>query len=146
MRRRGESNGLFAEINMVPFNDVLLVLLVIFMLTATFLVAGAGLDISLPRARTAAPLEHRQVLIVLDKSGKVFVEGREAKVDEIPPLLSRLAESEPDIVAIVAADREVPYGRVVGVLDAVRLSGVKYLALAAQPEGEVKLTNVPRQP
>ena len=144
MRRRGASDGLFAEINMVPFNDVLLVLLVIFMLTATFLVAGAGIEISLPEARTAAPVERRQVLIVVDRTGKVFVEGREAKVDEIPALLSRLAGKRPDVVAVVAADRAVPYGRVVEVLDAVRLSGLRYIALAAQPEGEVKLTNVPR--
>jgi len=141
--RGGESGGLFAEINMVPFNDVLLVLLVIFMLTATFLVAGSGIDISLPRARTAVPLERRQVLIVIDRRGKVFVEGRGVEVDEIPSLLSGLRRGKPDIVAIVAADRAVPYGRVVEVLDAVRLSGVEYLALAAQPEGEVKLTNVP---
>jgi len=142
--RRGQPDGLFAEINMVPFNDVLLVLLVIFMLTATFLVAGAGVEISLPKARTASPVEQSQVLIVVDKSGRVFVEGREVRVEEIPSLLSRLAERKPEVVAVVAADKEVPYGRVVEVLDAVRLSGVEYLALAAQPEGEVKLTNVLR--
>lgn len=137
-RKRGE---LFWEINMVPFNDVLLVLLIIFMMTASFIVTGTGLNITLPQAATAVPQEQTQIAIFITKDGAVYLGGQEVRVEELLDKLSQEAQRGKTVV-IISGDRGVPYGKVVDVLDAVRLSGLEYIALAAElkapPEGKKK--------
>lgn len=135
-RRRGE---LFWEINMVPFNDVLLVLLIIFMMTASFIVTGTGLNITLPQAATAVPQEQTQIAIFITRDGSVYLGGREVRIEDLLDKLSQEAQRGKTVV-IISGDRGVPYGKVVDVLDAVRLSGLEYIALAAElkapPEGK----------
>lgn len=137
-RKRGE---LFWEINMVPFNDVLLVLLIIFMMTASFIVTGTGLNITLPQAATAVPQEQTQIAIFITKDGAVYLGGQEVRVEDLLDKLSQEAQRGKTVV-IISGDRGVPYGKVVDVLDAVRLSGLEYIALAAElkapPEGKKK--------
>jgi len=129
MKRRKE---IFWEINMVPFNDILLVLLIIFMMTASFIVTGTGIDISLPEAATAAPTEQTQIAIFITKQGDVYLGGEKVSVEKLLDKLTEEAQRNSKIVVIVSGDRDVPYGRVVDVLDAVRLSGLDYIALAAE--------------
>lgn len=136
MKKRKE---IFWEINMVPFNDILLVLLIIFMMTASFIVTGTGIDISLPEAATASPTEQTQIAIFITKDGDVYLGGEKVTVEK---LLDRLTEEVPrssKIVVILSGDRDVPYGRVVDVLDAVRLSGLEYIALAAELKSPPKV-------
>jgi|YelNatPaOPRAMG01_1025707.scaffolds.fasta_scaffold18372_7 biopolymer transport protein ExbD len=129
MRKKRE---IFWEINMVPFNDILLVLLIIFMMTASFIVTGTGIDISLPQAATAAPQEQTQIAIFITKDGKVYLGGEELTVERLLDRLTEEAQRNQKIVVIVSGDRNVPYGKVIDVLDAVRLSGLDYIALAAE--------------
>jgi biopolymer transport protein ExbD len=131
-----DDEEVFAEINIVPFTDVCLVLLIIFLMTASFLVTGSGLHIELPSATTAAPQENSQIVIFITEKGDIFLAGEAVDLEHLLDRLTVEAAKSPKIVVVVSADRRVPYGSVVEVLDAVRLSGLEYLALAAEIKGE----------
>lgn len=127
-----EADDVFAEINIVPFTDVCLVLLIIFLMTASFLVTGSGLEIELPTASSAAPQDESQIVIFVTEKGEVYLAGEKVGLEQLLGRLTVEAAKSHKIVVVVSADRRVPYGSVVEVLDAVRLSGLEYLALAAE--------------
>ena len=132
MRRRSRDDGLFAEINIVPFTDVCLVLLIIFMITANFIAMGGQLNIELPQAVTALPARQGQVLVYINAAGQTYLAGQVVQPQELAAKLQAEAQANPELVVAVSADRNVPYQRVVTALDAVRAAGVSYLALAAE--------------
>jgi biopolymer transport protein ExbD len=105
-------------------------------MTASFLVTGSGLHIELPSATTAAPQENSQIVIFITEKGDIFLAGEAVDLEHLLDRLTVEAAKSPKIVVVVSADRRVPYGSVVEVLDAVRLSGLEYLALAAEIKGE----------
>lgn len=133
-RRRRRDDDVFSEINIVPFTDVCLVLLIIFMITANFIATGQGLNIELPTAATALPETHGQVVVFITAAGEVYLNGDRVQPEGLARRLSDAAEQDPEMTVIVSADRKVPYERVVDVLDAVRTAGVSYLALAAEEQ------------
>ncbi len=137
MKRRHRSDELFSEINIVPFTDVCLVLLIIFMITANFIATGTAMSIELPEASTAVAQDQLQAVVFITATGQVYLNSRPVRPQELPGLLEDEAEANPELIVVVSADRKVPYEKVVAVLDAVRLAGVEYLALAAEiPEAE----------
>jgi|YNPNPStandDraft_1061719.scaffolds.fasta_scaffold60594_2 biopolymer transport protein ExbD len=127
-----DADDVFAEINIVPFTDVCLVLLIIFLMTASFLVTGSGLEIELPTASSAVPQDENQIVIFVTAKGEVYLAGEKTSLEALLDRLTEEAAKSQKIVVVVSADRKVPYGSVVEVLDAVRLSGLEYLALAAE--------------
>ncbi len=132
MRRRRREDELFAEINIVPFTDVCLVLLIIFMITANFIAMGGQMNIELPEAATALPANQGQTVIFINAAGAIFLTGEIVEPAELAARLQAEAQRDPELVVTVSADRTVPYDRVVAALDAVRAAGVSYLALAAE--------------
>lgn len=132
--RRREADEPFAEINIVPFTDVILVLLIIFMITANFIATGQGLNIELPTAASALPETHGQAVVFITGAGEVYLNSERLEPAALRPRLVSAAEQDPEMVVVISADRKVPYERVVDVLDAVRLAGVSYLALAAETQ------------
>ena len=139
MRRRRRDDELFAEINIVPFTDVCLVLLIIFMITANFIAMGGQLNIELPQAVTALPASQGQVLVYINEAGEIYLAGEVVQPQELAGKLQAEAQDNPELVVAVSADRNVPYQRVVTALDAVRAAGVSYLALAAEmPEANAQ--------
>ena len=139
MRRRRHDDDLFAEINIVPFTDVCLVLLIIFMITANFIAMGGQLNIELPQATTALPASQGQVLVYINAAGQTYLAGEVVAPQELAEKLQAEARDNPDLVVAVSADRNVPYQHVVTALDAVRAAGVSYLALAAEtPEANAR--------
>ncbi len=133
-RRRRRDDDVFSEINIVPFTDVCLVLLIIFMITANFIATGQGLNIELPTAATALPETQGQVVVFITAAGEVYLNADRVQPEGLARRLSDAAEQDPEMTVIVSADRKVPYERVVDVLDAVRTAGVSYLALAAEEQ------------
>lgn len=130
-RERGGSDAPLAEINVTPFVDVMLVLLVIFMITAPML--ASGLRVNLPKASTAQPLNPAEPLIVLiGKDGKLFV-GAEAKTREelVATLKARLTPDDVRPIQI-KGDRETPYGEIVSVLDLLSAGGLTRIAIATE--------------
>jgi biopolymer transport protein TolR len=126
-----------AEINVTPLVDVMLVLLIIFMVTAPLLTAGVPVD--LPDAR-AKPLEteDKPVQISIDRAGKLFVDDTELGEADLPARLERIAtaaEGEKPPQIFLRADRGLDYGRVMRVMGELNRAGLNRVALVTVEEG-----------
>jgi biopolymer transport protein ExbD len=119
--RRGRQ--VFAEINITPLTDVCLVLLIIFMVTATFLTQSPGLDVALPKSNSARDLPAKRVELTVARDGLVYLDGQ--TVDK-PRLANALAEKLQQTslkTVVIKADADVPYRHVVDVMDAACILG-----------------------
>jgi biopolymer transport protein ExbD len=124
-----------AEINVTPLVDVMLVLLIIFMVTAPMLTAG--MHVELPQASTARPVDPQNpVVLTIQSDGKISLGGDEVERPQMVAAVRALMGDSQRIVH-VRGDREVAYGEVVGVLDELALNGITKLSLIAnQRSGE----------
>lgn len=124
-----------SEINMTPLIDVMLVLLVIFIITAPLL--GGALRLDLPRASNTVPTQTAQVVqIALDAQAQIYVDAQLVAQPALPERLQTLARIRPGAEVQVRADRNVPYGQVMAVMDAAQRVGLTRIALVAQPAGQ----------
>src|SRR5206468_1252510 len=121
-----------SQINVTPLVDVMLVLLVIFMVTAPILQQGVNVD--LPQV-AAGPLEGKdeQLVVVITRDGKVQLNDTPLKVDELGQKLSAIVRLQPDRAIYLRADKNIPYGKVVEVMAAVRNAGVRKLGMVTEP-------------
>jgi biopolymer transport protein TolR len=133
-RRRGRKRAI-NEINMTPFIDVMLVLLIVFMVSAPLLSAGVPLD--LPQGR-AAPLnvEARPVTISIDAQGRVFLEEDEISDNEIVTAIGRRVQEGAQERVYVRGDRRVDYGRVAEIMSIITSGGYARVALVTLPPTE----------
>ncbi|HET8759838.1 MAG TPA: biopolymer transporter ExbD, partial [Nitrospiria bacterium] len=113
-RRRTDPGRLLAEINVVPLVDVVLVLLVIFMITAPLMLRGIDIDLPKSSVNTIKP-EERMMLTVSRDRAVYFDKERIARVS-LDEKLTRIAREKPDVTLYLRADRDVPYGAVVEVM------------------------------
>jgi biopolymer transport protein TolR len=129
------SDRLMSDINVTPFVDVMLVLLVIFMVTAPMMMQGV--DVTLPAA-TAKPLvtQKENLVITVDKAQKVHINDYEVEVDYLRDKLSKILENKPDREVYFRADKEVPYGVVVNVMAEIKAAGVEKLGMVTVPVEE----------
>ena len=132
-RRRRDKRGVINEINMTPFIDVMLVLLIIFMVTAPLMTAGVPLD--LPKA-AAAPLnvDAKPVTLSIKADGKVFLGENALAEADIVPGVTAAARQGFDERIFVRGDRRVDYGRVAQVMAIVTSAGFKRVALVTEAE------------
>ena len=131
-RRRGEGMPLNAEINVVSLIDIMLLLLVIFMITAPIM--QGGVDVALPRA-DARPLQPKSGLVVtVNRDGDIFVEQARLSYAEFRTSFKALAARQGREGIYLRADERVPYGAVVRVLAVMRSAGVGDVGLIAEPE------------
>jgi biopolymer transport protein TolR len=131
-RRRRERMPLNAEINVVSLIDVMLLLLVIFMITAPIM--QGGVDVALPRAE-ARPLEPKSGLVVtVNRAGEIYVDETRLRYDEFRTSFRALASRRGSQGVYLRADQGVPYGTVVRVLAVMRAAGVGDVGLVAEPE------------
>lgn len=132
-RTRGRKLALNAEINVVNLIDVMLLLMVIFMITAPIM--QGGVDVSLPKAE-ARPLDAKSGLVVsIDRSGTIFVDKDKLTYEEFRASFKALADRHEKGGVYLRADQGVPYGMVVRVLAVMRASGSTDVGLVAEPEG-----------
>jgi len=126
-----------AEINVVPYIDVMLVLLVIFMITAPLLTQGVKVD--LPQA-TANPVDNpdRETLVVtVDRAGTMYLDDREMKPGDLQSKVSKILELRPKTPVLVRADREVRYNEVVKAMVLLQAAGAPSVGLVTEsPERE----------
>jgi biopolymer transport protein TolR len=133
---------IISDINVTPLVDVVLVLLVIFMITAPIL-AARGILVNAPTTvsgdQVATPL---QVALrrMPDQAIRMYVNGRElTSYDAVRAELERARQSDPDLKAVIAADIEVPYGEVMQAIDQIKRAGIQKFALASKrPQGDDK--------
>jgi biopolymer transport protein TolR len=123
---------LIAQINITPLVDVMLVLLVIFMITAPML--QQGVNVALPQV-AAQPLRvsHEQLVIIIRADGAVQLDGAPTAVSELIGELTPLLSADPDRPVHVRADKSVPYGRVAEVMAAVQKAGAKKIGMVTEP-------------
>ncbi len=132
MSRRRDRMPLNAEINVVSLIDVMMLLMVIFMITAPIM--QGGVDVALPKAE-AKPLEPKSGLIVtVNREGKIFVDETELTFNEFRTSFAALASERGKQGVYLRADQGVPYGAVVRVLAIMRSTGVPDVGLVAEPE------------
>ena len=129
--RSGKSR-VMAEINITPFTDVCLVLLIIFMVSASFLGAPHGRDVKLPTAsrQSSTELPPRDITIALNRAGDLFIDDKKATLPEVRQDLQDYSTTNKIHNVIIKADQSVMYDDVVRIMDTVRGAGVTYMSLA----------------
>ena len=119
-----------AEINVTPFIDVMLVLLVIFMVAAPLMTVGV--PVQLPKTAAQKVSQPRQPVVVsVDQDGRVFLRSEELAPADVAPRLAALAREDPDAVVHVRGDRSLSYGRVMEVMGQVSQAGFARVSLIA---------------
>jgi biopolymer transport protein ExbD len=131
-----EDNGIISEINITPLTDVMLVLLIIFMVTATFFVSEPAMQVALPPAVTSelVPKENGEITVIVKQDGEMTVNDRpttEAGLTNALLEAARNTASDRKVV-VVRGDREAAYGRVIWIMDAARLVGLRNVSLATE--------------
>jgi biopolymer transport protein TolR len=135
MESNPRKGGFIAQINVVPFVDVMLVLLIIFMVTAPFMTQGV--EINLPRTQTVQtlPEDSEKLVLNIDQEGKILLDEYQVKLENLQQQLQKL-DISPDQMLYLRADQEVAYGFVVKVMSEIRASGIHRIGVVAEPEQE----------
>ena len=132
MNYGGNSNELMSDINVTPFVDVMLVLLIIFMVTAPMMIQGLNVD--LPEA-TAKPLdsEKEHLVITIDKDHHVHINDYQVTMESLSAKLIKILQSRRDREVYLKADKNIPYGIVVQVMAKIKGAGVEQLGMITEP-------------
>ena len=125
------NRGLMSEINVTPFVDVMLVLLVVFMITAPLLTVGVAVD--LPEGQVPEiPGQDEPLAVSIDAEGKIYLQETEVALDELAPRLNAVTEEKPETRIFVRGDKAIDYGRVMLVMGVLSEAGFTNIALIAE--------------
>jgi biopolymer transport protein ExbD/biopolymer transport protein TolR len=129
----GRTQTALAEINITPLVDVVLVLLIIFMLTAP--VIQSGIEVAVPKTRTVKEITQQRLVISINKKQEVFLNNDAINIHQIGPTLQSRLNGQPEAqkVVYVRADQDVPFGAFATVMDAVKQAGVTNVSIVTQP-------------
>lgn len=129
-RRRGRARPM-SEINVTPFVDVMLVLLIVFMVSAPLLTVGVPVE--LPESQASALNDPEEpVVVTVNAEGQIFVQETEVELERITALLRAVTENNPDIRIFVRGDRGLPYGEVMAVMGTINTAGFRRVALVTE--------------
>ena len=126
-----------SDINVTPFVDVMLVLLVIFMVTAPLLTVGVPVDMPQTRARQMSE-DKEPLAITIKKDGALFLQETAVQLDELVPKLTAIAQNGYDQRIYVRGDKDVDYGKVMEVMGELNAAGFKRIGLVTDPKRERK--------
>lgn len=118
-----------SDINVVPLVDIILVVLIIFMVTAPMLLKPS-INVNLPKAASGEATTKTQLNISISATGVLSLNGAVANEENIKEKALELVKANPEIQAVIAADKDVPHGRVVSIIDIVKTAGVKKFAIS----------------
>ncbi len=127
-RREEDSLPAISEINVTPFVDVVLVLLVIFMVTAPMLVREQ-MAVNLPKAQSGEKSASQSISIVIDKSGAVSVGDKAVVIADLSSKIKNLLLANPNAQAVISADQEAKHGDVIQVMDIIKSAGLTRFAI-----------------
>ena len=133
-RFRRKASTLLTEINITPFVDVMLVLLIIFMVTAPMM--QSGVRVELPRENAGAMEVKEENVVTVNQEGALFFNDKRLTREELEGRMKSLAASEPETHVYLRADRRVAYGAVMDVLALMKNSGVLKIGMMTDPERE----------
>ncbi len=133
MINNGEhGNRFMSDINVTPFVDVMLVLLIIFMVTAPMMMEGV--EVNLPKTTTKSIKTREDPLILtVNKKGEIFIENHEIKLEELEVKVRKILKYRREQEVLLKADREVPYGFVIKVIAGVKKAGIDKLGMITEP-------------
>ena len=131
--RQTDTDEEITGINVTPLVDIVLVLLIIFMVTANFIVRETK-EVDLPKAAKSGETVQGIVNVVLDKDGKLFFDGAEVSEDELKTRIVEAVKKEKEPRAIITADQSLSYGKVMKLIDLVQIQGIAKFALNIQKE------------
>ena len=139
MAMETNTDRLMSDINVTPFVDVMLVLLIIFMVTAPMMMQGV--DVNLPEATTKPLTAQKDNLVVsIDQEQKVHINDFEVEVDYLREKLKKILENRSDRAVYFKADRAVPYGTAVKVMAEIKGAGVDKIGMVTIPVEEDRVT------
>ena len=130
--RRGRRHGAIAEINMTPFIDVMLVLLIIFMVAAPLIATGVPLDLPQTGAKPIN-VDQKPVTVAIDSKGQIFLQDEPTLEPDLAAKLQAMAKQGFDERIYVRGDKQVDYGRVASVMSTITAAGFKRVALVTEP-------------
>ncbi len=134
--RRRPSYRPLSEINVTPFVDVMLVLLIVFMVTAPLLTVGVPVDLPKVKAKSIAESEE-PLVITVNAEGAVFIQDTEVAIENLVPRLKAITENKADTRIYLRGDKDINYGRVMEVMGTVNIAGFTRVALIAElPKGQ----------
>jgi biopolymer transport protein TolR len=129
---KGRTQTALAEINITPLVDVVLVLLLIFMLTAPVL--QSGVEVAIPKTRSVNQLTEERMVVTIDHEQNVYLQDKPVNVNQLPSLLKASGKTDPSKrIIYVRADERVPFGAFASVMDAVKQAGVTNISIVTQP-------------
>jgi biopolymer transport protein TolR len=128
----GNSDRLMSDINVTPFVDVMLVLLIIFMVTAPMMLQGV--DVALPET-TSKPLiaQKENLIITINKKNQIFINDFQITLDFLQEKLKKILEGHENREVYLRADKEIPYGVVVRIMAEIKEAGVEKLGMVTEP-------------
>ncbi|MBH0178983.1 MAG: protein TolR [Nitrospira sp.] len=128
-----------AEINVIPLVDVVLVLLVIFMVTAPMLYRG--MDIKLPTSASNTIKPEIRAVLAIEKDQRLYLDKDQVSIAQLERKLRLLKEEHKDVSLYLRADRDVPYGVVIQVMDGVKKAGIEKLGMVTDPAGPERVVD-----
>jgi biopolymer transport protein ExbD/biopolymer transport protein TolR len=127
----GRTRSALADINITPLVDVVLVLLIIFMLTAPIL--QSGIEVDVPKTKTVKEITVERLVISIDKQQRVFLGNDPININQIPDALRRKVRDPQRQSIFLRADENVPFGAFATVMDAVKQAGITNVSIVTQP-------------
>jgi biopolymer transport protein TolR len=127
----GHTRTSLAEINITPLVDVVLVLLIIFMVTAPVL--QSGIDVNVPKTKTVKEITEERLVISIDKQQRVFLGSQPININSIGDTLRQKVRDPQHQAIFLRADEDVPFGAFATVMDAVKQSGITNVSIVTQP-------------
>jgi biopolymer transport protein ExbD/biopolymer transport protein TolR len=128
---QGRTQSSLADINITPLVDVVLVLLIIFMITAPVL--QSGIEVAVPKTKTVKEITEERLVISIDKEQRVFLGNDPININEVADKLHQKIRDPQNQYIFVRADENVPFGAFATVMDAVKSSGITNVSIVTQP-------------
>lgn len=126
-----DQDEVISEINVVPLVDIILVVLIIFMVTAP-MIMKPSIQVNLPKAASGEKSIPTQLNITLTVDGKIILNGQVATEDNVKDKSIHELSKDAEVQAVISADKDVPHGKVVSIIDVVKSAGVKKFAITIE--------------
>ena len=134
-RRETGDRGVMSQINVTPLVDVMLVLLVIFMVTAPMM--QQGMQVNLPKAEAKAlPAPEESAVVTIERNGRLFINSAEIPADELRTWLDGIFAGKSKKEIFLKADKDVPYGEVVKTMSVIKGAGIERLGMVTEPSAK----------